>query len=248
MQQRTRGVLLTVVLAVVAAVIASRLMRPASFGEGASERPAQTAAARPVSRSTPAPAPGHAVAARAPVRTHVDPARRAELKRLIEAAGHDAPRAAGSAGKAGAATETAGAGVNPAPGTGPARRTDSVEEYARFIHERLRDDFVPMANVCYDELRSRSPGAAGTVIMDFKIIGRASLGSLVDSAEVKHESTLRDATLEECLRNSFLSVYFDSPPVGVQATLNYPFVFGGDAGSIAEHEIHMRDRRGETAR
>jgi hypothetical protein len=126
------------------------------------------------------------------------------------------------------------------------RTTNDVEAAARFIQERIRNDFVPMARGCYQELLQRKPEVEGDVVVGFEILGDESVGGVVNSAEIRNESTLRDELLETCLRESFLSVYFDPPPGGARATIRFPFHFAnGDVDG--SHEIHLRDRRGEGA-
>jgi hypothetical protein len=240
LRSRAQRFAIALAIGLIAALVAFRATRPTSSTAGASHEQASATRGQPAppaavtqSRS----ASGHGTARK----THVDPARRAELKRLIEAAAAQ-PEPRGESASAGRAATTSAA-----PGAGPVRNAGSVEEYARFIQDRLRDDFGPMASDCFDELKRAQPDASGTVLMDFKILGRAGLGGLVDSAGVNAESTLRDASFEQCLRSSFLSVYFDPPPGGGEVTMHYPFAFGRDAG-FAEHQIHLRDRRNETAR
>jgi hypothetical protein len=128
----------------------------------------------------------------------------------------------------------------------PVRTSNDIESAARFIQERIRNDFVPMAKGCYQDLLRRKPEAEGDVVVGFEILGDESVGGVVNSAEIRSESTLRDESLETCLRESFLSLYFDPPPGGAVATIRFPFHFAhGDVDG--SHELHMRDRRGEGA-
>jgi hypothetical protein len=124
----------------------------------------------------------------------------------------------------------------------PGRLTEDVEAYSGFIHEHIQQDFAPMAKGCYQDLLRREPTAHGDVIVGFTILGDPSVGGVVDSADVREESTLRDPSLETCLRESFLSVYFDPPPKGSQITMRYPFHFeGGEVN--ASHDVHLADKR-----
>jgi hypothetical protein len=167
--------------------------------------------------------------------THFDPTKRAEILRQLLALlqpGADGAAPAGSAG------QIAG---------GDRRRfrsTNDIELASRFVEERIRSDFVPMARGCYQDLLRRKPEAEGDVVVGFELLGDESVGGVVNSAEIRDASTLRDESLETCLRESFLSVYFDPPPAGVTATINFPFHFAhGDVDG--SHSLHLRDRRGE---
>jgi hypothetical protein len=137
-------------------------------------------------------------------------------------------------------------GVAPSAPVAPLRfrSTNDVQTAARFIQERIRNDFVPMAKGCYQDLLRRKPEVEGDVVVGFEILGDESVGGVVNSAEIRDESTLRDESLETCLRESFLAVYFDPPPGGGRATIRFPFHFAhGDVDG--SHELHLRDRRGE---
>jgi hypothetical protein len=168
--------------------------------------------------------------------THVDPRRRAEILAQILAAMQadaDPPPEPSAA----------------TPGTvlgsrRPLRATNDVEAAARFVQERIREDFVPMAKGCYRELLARKPEAEGDVMVGFEVVGDESVGGVVNSAEIRDESTLRDESLETCLRESFLSVYFDPPPAHAALTVRFPFHFAH--GEVdGSHELHLRDRRRE---
>jgi len=168
--------------------------------------------------------------------THVDPEKRAEmLQQLIALLKTDANRAP----EPNAATTQTGVG-----GPRPFRSTSDIEAAARFMQERIRSDFVPMAKGCYVDLLRRKPEAEGNVVVGFEILGDESVGGVVNSAAIRDESTLRDESFETCLRESFLSVYFDPPPGGGVATVRFPFHFAN--GEVdGSHELHLRDRRGE---
>ncbi len=167
--------------------------------------------------------------------THVDAQKRAEiLSQILALMQADA---GSSEGGGDASAVTLG-------GRRAFRSTNDIELGARFIQERIREDFVPMAQGCYRELLQRKPEAEGDVVVGFEVMGDESVGGVVNSAEIRNESTLRDESLETCLRESFLSVYFDPPPAGAVATIRFPFHFAhGDVDG--SHELHLRDRRHE---
>jgi hypothetical protein len=159
-------------------------------------------------------------------RTHVDPERRAEIFRQLVAL---------------LQTDASPSNPTAAPRF---RTTNDLQTAARFFQERIRNDFVPMAKGCYQDFLRRKPEAEGDVVVGFEVMGDETVGGVVSSAEIRDESTLRDESLETCLRESFLSVYFDPPPAGAVATIRMPFHFAhGDVDG--SHELHLRDRRGE---
>jgi hypothetical protein len=134
--------------------------------------------------------------------THLDPQKRAEILRELLSMWRPDANAPG----------TGATSLPPVTGQQRFRTTNDVETATRFIEERIRNDFVPMAKGCYNDFLRRKPEAEGNVVVGFEIMGDESVGGVVNSAEIRDESTLRDPSLETCLRESFLSVYFDPPP------------------------------------
>ncbi|WP_437670624.1 AgmX/PglI C-terminal domain-containing protein [Sorangium sp. So ce131] len=71
--------------------------------------------------------------------------------------------------------------------------------------------------VCYEELLERSPAAAGTIPLDFAILGDGTVADVkVDPAT----TTLRDATLEACMVEATRALRF--PAAGEKTTVVYP--------------------------
>jgi hypothetical protein len=58
---------------------------------------------------------------------------------------------------------------------------------------------------------------------------------------------LHDAKFETCVRESLYGVYFDPPPAGGEATLDFPITILEDGGIADEVDdfSHLRDRRHE---
>lgn len=158
-----------------------------------------------------------------------DPAKRQEILRLLLQA-QAAPDPTATA--------------NPATARGN-RDTDSVEEFGAWVSEAIREDFVPMARECAKDLAARVPDAGGSVRVEFELLGDTKIGGVVNSADVADErSTLHDDKFAECMRESMYGVYFDPPPAGGRATLNFDVNVKGD-GTIDEQvdDFHPVDKR-----
>jgi hypothetical protein len=96
-----------------------------------------------------------------------------------------------------------------------------------YIRSVIREDMMPMAAKCYEELTARRPDAGGRIELAFKIVGDDKLGGIVDTAEVDGgiAGALGDAKLETCLRESLLSLAFRPPPNDGWVTVVYPMEF-----------------------
>jgi hypothetical protein len=99
---------------------------------------------------------------------------------------------------------------------------------AAYIRNRIRQDFMPLAKECYEAALERSPDLRGKLVFSFVIVGDDTVGGIVESAEVDPSSTLTEAELVYCLRESLLSVSFEPPPESGVVTVTYPFIFSPD--------------------
>jgi hypothetical protein len=166
-----------------------------------------------------------------------DPAKREDLRRQL--------LAAIAAAQAGADATASGGEGTPAVARGQ-RETNDVEEFGRFITQAVHEDFVPMAQACANELRGRRPDAGGAATVAFKLLGDKKIGGVVDSAEIVHaKSTIDDAAFETCVRESLYGVYFDPPPMGGEATLNFEVRLDPSDGGVEDvDDFHPVDKRG----
>ena len=95
-----------------------------------------------------------------------------------------------------------------------------------YIQRMLREQFIPLAKECYEELLDRDPQAAGRLKLDFSITGDSSVGGVVDEVELGDGTTFEDEEIRLCLRESMYSVVFDAPPEDGQViTIGYPIEF-----------------------
>lgn len=237
-KSRVAPILIAVLLA---AALAWRFWAASSAGTSRAAQEKESAATvpslPPIRADQPAPIP----ADRATPQSHVDAQKSEEMRRKIVAlyAAATADKSAPRTHASGASPTTAGGGP-----TTDANTTNEVEAYSQSVRERLGVDFAPMAKGCYGELLHRVPDAQGDVVIGFEILGEPSVGGVVNSAEVRDDSTLRDPAFETCLRESFLAVNFDAPGANARVTGRFPFHF--ENGEVdASHSFHLKDRRNE---
>ncbi len=101
---------------------------------------------------------------------------------------------------------------------------------SKYIQERVRGDFFPLASKCYGDALGAHPDLGGRVVFAFNIVGDPKTGGIVEAVDVLDESTLRDPDVIDCMRQSFLSVTFPPPENGGEVTVVYPVEFSNDDG------------------
>ena len=107
-------------------------------------------------------------------------------------------------------------------------QNDVLKEY---IHQRIKDDYVPLAKSCYENALVKSPKLGGRLVMSFRIVGDRRVGGVVDSSEIDPSSTIQDEELSTCMKESMMAVSFDAPPDDKAITVKYPIVLSpGDGG------------------
>ena len=197
-----------VVLLVVGFVFRSRTATPPAVVEHA-ERASQGDQPLFAQRKGP---PTAQVLATAPERTVRDKKRRDELRaRIYRAFGQALP-------------------VEGDAATGIAPNQPKLGK--KYVQNRIRDDFVPLAKECYEAALERSPELSGTMVLELTIVGDQSVGGVVDSVRLAEESNLADPELSECMRQSMMSMSFVPPETGGVTTVRYPFVMNqSDAGT-----------------
>jgi hypothetical protein len=124
--------------------------------------------------------------------------------------------------------ETAAAareGKLPPMPTGPDGKIDP-----KYIQSVIRQDMLPMASKCYEELVKRKPDAGGKIEMWFKIVGDDQLGGIIEEAEIDGGigGAFADEKMETCIRESLLSLAFKPPPQDGWVTVSYPMIFSPD--------------------
>lgn len=95
-----------------------------------------------------------------------------------------------------------------------------------YLRERIREDFVPMARGCYEQLLARQPGAEGRAVTEFVIVGDERVGGVVDEVTVEPgDGGLSDEGFSTCLSGSMSAMAFRPPPGRGSLRVRYPFVF-----------------------
>lgn len=100
----------------------------------------------------------------------------------------------------------------------------------KYVQSVIREDMLPMAKKCYEELLSRTPDAGGRIALKFKIVGDDELGGIVEEAELDGGvlGALGDPKMETCVRESLLSLAFRPPPKDGWLTVTYPIELAPD--------------------
>lgn len=111
-----------------------------------------------------------------------------------------------------------------------------------YIRERIRDDFVPMARGCFDELLVRYANVQGTVIVRFTVLGDETIGGVVDDVAVDPgDGGLSDPEFVTCLSESLMAVAFRPPAGRGSLRVTYPFRFRPSDGDGGEHDGGARE-------
>ncbi len=141
----------------------------------------------------------------------ISAAQREDVRRRI----HDA-LASEKAGEVPSRDEDAVADDEPPPGT-------LDKEYIQSV---IQEDLLPIATECYQSALDDDPELGGRMMLEFSIVGDASVGGLVDEVSIDEEaSTFKHPSLGECMTESTASLLFDPPEQGGRMVVRYPFVF-----------------------
>ena len=104
-----------------------------------------------------------------------------------------------------------------------------------YIRDRIREDFVPMAQTCYESLLTRKPGVGGRIVMNFTIAGEPGVGGVVDHVTIEttddagvSDGGVSDGDFVNCISESLLTVAFRPPPERGQLTVRYPLTLRPD--------------------
>jgi hypothetical protein len=184
--------------------------RAAAEGRAALEPEATPPASAQGARS---PARGGAAAERQRADQIRDTLRRAR-------AGRAAPPPSQSSPARGASAQEAPAAHMPAlEGEG----NQAERPLGRYVQTTIRQQFIPLAVSCYEQLLERMPQARGKVVLELTIVGDSDVGGVVDDVQLGEGTTLEDEELSTCVSESLYSTVFDAPPEGEDSvTVSYP--------------------------
>ena len=89
----------------------------------------------------------------------------------------------------------------------------------------INEDFLPLAQECYEQALETDPELRGMLDMNFDIIADEEIGGIVDAVELGEENEIANAGMHECIRETMLSTIFPPPPdsgsTGVRLTLRF---------------------------
>ena len=97
-----------------------------------------------------------------------------------------------------------------------------------YIKKRIREDLLPLAKQCYVTALEKRPRLGGRLGVYFRVIGDKKVGGVVDEVKIMADTTLDDAEMQTCVKESMMSVTFDAPPENGKLTVVYPILFSPD--------------------
>jgi hypothetical protein len=103
------------------------------------------------------------------------------------------------------------------------------EALGKQIRTSVRNQFIPMAGGCYDELLARHPGVSGLIDLNVAVGGDPSVGGVVEAVKVLPDSTLNDGSFVTCMTESMMSLQFEASASGqYHFDFDYPFNLAPD--------------------
>ncbi len=139
---------------------------------------------------------------RGPVR---NPQQAALLREALIA--RKAQQLSAAANSSAASRSPEGVGVEP-----DGARHQEAKPLSDYVSRLMQQQFLPLATECYEVLLSTNPRAAGTVALEFSILGDAAVGGVVVDVTFGAGTTLLDPQFSACMTELMYSVIFDAPP------------------------------------
>jgi hypothetical protein len=164
--------------------------------------------------------PGHPV---------LDQKRAAEMREQIRALMAEAGPAWGEPESATVDAHRTGYPEMPAA-VGSADQNQSKEALGQYIRSVMREQFIPLARQCYENMSAKHPGVTLKVELDYRIVGDKRVGGVVDQASLStgDGGAPLDPEFDRCMTESMMSVSFDAPPKGGQITVKSPLELSPD--------------------
>ncbi|MGE3547868.1 MAG: hypothetical protein AB7L28_28340, partial [Kofleriaceae bacterium] len=120
--------------------------------------------------------------------------------------------------------------------------TNAIALDRNYIRSAVRD-IVPLLAECYSAALVRKPSLAGTVMVSFEIAGEPDIGGVItdsfvqpagqrtvdDDGKQLPATTLDDAEVHECIRETMYAIEIDPPTHGGSVRVNYPLAFAPDS-------------------
>jgi hypothetical protein len=115
---------------------------------------------------------------------------------------------------------------------GPTGTPTGTELDKDYIRSRVAE-LKPMLRDCYEDAVRTAPGLNGKLVVEFLISGEPGAGGMIESSKILDESTIDDAGLRECVRETMYALELPAPPEGGSVVVHYPFLFSSGADDAA---------------
>lgn len=83
--------------------------------------------------------------------------------------------------------------------------TKHVEGYDQLLDE-LNKDFLPLSDECISNALARAPELRGLLAINFELVVDEELGAVIEHADMGANNEVHDPELQECVRESLLSM------------------------------------------
>ncbi len=196
-----------------ASAVRSRSSSPGADGTSATRD-------APVARRDPAATTGPRARSEAQLR---DRARGDAMRERIRERLATRPSQGGGAAAGGGASDEAAS----ADGTGGL--TNRMGPGSEALAAAVNRELLPLAQECIDAALEREPGLRGMMAIEIDAIGDEEVGAVVDRVEFPADNAVHQAELQECMRESSLSMALPPPPTGGRAA----FVISMPVGEAA---------------
>lgn len=111
------------------------------------------------------------------------------------------------------------------PARGDTTATPAPPLDAAYIRAQIQT-LLPLLKECYENTLRGHGGVRGKLVVDFTIVGEPDLGALVSESAINDAaSTITDADLRECVRETMYAARFPAPTSGGEVHVSYPFAF-----------------------
>jgi hypothetical protein len=111
-----------------------------------------------------------------------------------------------------------------APGQIRDRTDGELEDFVATVN----DDFMPLAEECYEHALEDAPDLAGMLDMNVSVIADEEIGGLVESAELGAQNEIAHPGMTECIRETMLSTIFPPPDESGRAEVRLTLRFSPD--------------------
>ena len=115
-----------------------------------------------------------------------------------------------------------------APSTESEQSEKPGELPKEYIQQQVRE-IVPLVKECYEMSLEQQSDLAGSLKVQFVIVGDEEYGGLIEESKILEGSTLANsAGLAECVRETMYAIKLKAPKGGGRVVVNYPFIFNSE--------------------